>query len=331
MIKGFITGSFRPFHKGHMALIDYAKANCDKLTILVTTLPDEIITYKHRLNWVLSTYLDDPKIDVINTIIKEPEHLEYDELSRWWGFYIRIHFGEFDRVFTSEDYGEVFAYTMGAEHWLFDKGREIVPISGSLIRERPLTHWDYINSFAKDYFTKKIAIVGTESTGKTVLSEQLAKYYSTSWCPELGREIVSTSSKTTLEDIKTIAYEHAKHILRYTRQANKILIVDTDLTITKSYSKFIFNEVPSFEPWIEKANEFDLYIYLESTAPYVDDGTRFSEETRNILAKHHIQMFKDQGIEITPFGFDRTLPLEAAYEKRFLQIISFINKFISQF
>lgn len=46
MIKGFLTGSFRPFHKGHEALIDFAKANCDELTILITTLPDEVIPYK---------------------------------------------------------------------------------------------------------------------------------------------------------------------------------------------------------------------------------------------------------------------------------------------
>jgi len=330
MIKGFVTGSFRPFHKGHMALIDYAKANCDKLTILVTTLPDEIISYKHRLSWVLSTYLDDPKVDVVNAIIKEPD-LPYDELSRWWGFSVRTHYGEFDRVFTSEEYGKVFSETIGAENWVFNISRDIVPISGSLIREKPLTYWNYINSFAKDYFTKKIAIIGTESTGKTVLSEQLAKYYNTTWCPELGRDIVTTSSETSLEDINKIAYEHAKHILRYTRQANKLLIVDTDLTITKSYSRFIHGEIPKFDPWIEKVNQFDLYIYLEPTAPYIDDGTRFSKIIRDKLAYHHLEMFGEQGIKVNSFDFDQTISIERAYEKRFLEIILFINKFISQF
>ena len=108
MIKGFVTGSFRPFHKGHEALIDYAKSNCDHLTILITTLPDETIPYKYRLKWVLSTYLDDPKVDILADIIVEPD-IQGDALSGWWGNYVKSKFGQFDRVFTSEDYGEVFA------------------------------------------------------------------------------------------------------------------------------------------------------------------------------------------------------------------------------
>ena len=114
IIKGFITGSFRPFHVGHMSLIEYAKKNCDKLTILVTTLPDEIISYKHRLSWVLSTYLNDPQVDIINTIIDEPTDLTYDDLSRWWGDFVKAHYGQYDRLFTSENYGKVFAESMAA-------------------------------------------------------------------------------------------------------------------------------------------------------------------------------------------------------------------------
>ena len=102
MIKGFVTGSFRPFHKGHEALIEYAKSNCDKLTILVTTLPDEIISYKYRLHWILSTYLNDPKVDIINTIIEEPRNMTYDGLSMWWGEFVLNTYGKFDRLFTSE-------------------------------------------------------------------------------------------------------------------------------------------------------------------------------------------------------------------------------------
>lgn len=330
MIKGFITGSFRPFHKGHEALIEYAKANCDNLTILVTTLPDEVISYKHRLSWVLSTYLNDPKVDVINTIIKEPD-LSYDELSKWWGFYVRTHYGEFDRVFTSEEYGKVFSETMGAENWTFNISRNIIPISGSIIREKPFKHWDYINNFAKDYFVKKICIVGTESTGKTVLSEQLANYFNTNWCPELGRQIVPSSNEVLIDDIKLIGVEHAKHVLRYTRESNKILIVDTDISITKSYSNFLFGKIPKFDNWVEKANEFDLYIYLEPTAPYVDDGTRLSFTKRNELVQSHLNMFTNNNIMLNKFDFDLSINKEEAYQKRFNEITKFIENFISKY
>ena len=83
MITGLVLGKFMPFHKGHMALIDYAKSNCDKLIIFLAADIDEPIPYKHRLKWVLSTYLDDPQVEVFGDIIDEPPILG-DELSKWW-------------------------------------------------------------------------------------------------------------------------------------------------------------------------------------------------------------------------------------------------------
>ena len=180
MITGFIIGKFMPLHRGHQALIDYAKANCDKLIILLAANSKEPIPYKHRLKWVLSTYLDDPQVEVYGDIIDEPE-ITGDELSKWWGNYIVQRFGKIDRIFTSEDYGKVFAQAASAENWVFDKARTIVPVSATMIRTRPLTNWEYLNNFAKDYFVKKIAIVGTESTGKTTMCQQLAEHYKTVW------------------------------------------------------------------------------------------------------------------------------------------------------
>lgn len=331
MIKGFLCGSFRPLHRGHEALIEYAKSNCDELTILITTLPDEIIPYKYRLKWVLSTYLDDPKVNILADVIKEPD-IKGDALSAWWGKYVSDKYGHFDRVFTSEDYGEVFSKSMGAENWLFDKSRTIVPVSATIIRNKPLKYWDYINNFAKDYFVKKIAIVGTESTGKTTMAKQLAKHYNTVWVPEMGRELIPHAETCTLEDLKLVGTEHAKSILRHTRLANKILFIDTDLRITKSYSQFLFGQVPKFEPWIEKANEIDLYIYLDKEAPYLDDGTRLSKEKRDELDLSHRKMFENTGIppeKILSFTFHQLRGF--GYDERIDAVIEQIDKFIAKY
>ena len=83
MITGLTLGKYMPFHKGHMALIDYAKSNCDKLIVLVAALPGEPIPYKYRLKWVLSTYLDDPAVEVFGDIVNEPQHVTSDEKSKW--------------------------------------------------------------------------------------------------------------------------------------------------------------------------------------------------------------------------------------------------------
>jgi HTH-type transcriptional regulator, transcriptional repressor of NAD biosynthesis genes len=332
MIKGFVTGSFRPFHKGHEALIDYAKSNCDELTICITTLPDEVIPYKYRLKWVLSTYLDDPKVQIVADTVQEPA-LRGDALSGWWGMYVTQKFGKFDRVFTSEDYGDVFAKAMGAEHWKFDQGRNIVPVSATIIRNKPFKYWDYINSFAKDYFVKKIAIVGTESTGKTTMCKKLAEKYNTVWVPEVGRELIPDSSKCSIEDLKLVASEHAKSIIRHTRLANKLLFIDTDLSITKSYSEFLFGEVPKVEPWVEKANDIDFYIYLSSDAPYFDDGTRMEKKRRDELDKSHHKLLDKKFIH--EFRWDgggyNEFTQEQKYEERLKRVVYQLNQFIYKF
>lgn len=321
--------SARPFHLGHMALIDFAKANCDQLTILITTLPDEVIPYKYRLKWVLSTYLDDPQVQIVADTLDEPS-LEGDALSIWWGFYVSQKFGKFDRVFTSEDYGDVFAKSMGAIHFQFNKSRDIVPVSGTKIRCKPITYWDYLNNFAKDYFVKKIAIVGTESTGKSTMTQQLSAYFSKKYgeiisyyVTEAGDDIVSNTTKTEEQQIKEIAAEHAKRILRQTRKTNRVLFCDTDLLITKSYSKFLFGKIPVFEPWIEQANKMDLYIYLMPEAPYVQNGRRLEKDERDKLHENHITFFKGLNTIFIPY--------QGSYENRLNHVINIVEEFLANY
>lgn len=322
-----------PFHKGHESLIEYAKNNCDSLTILVAAQHGEPIEYKYRLKWVLSTYLDDPQVDVFGDVVNEPDFNTSDEKSVWWGEYVNTKFGKFDRVFSSEDYGKVFAETMNAENYVFDKDRVIIPISGTLIRNKPLTHWDKINNFAKDYFTKKICIVGTESTGKTTLCKRLASHYNTNWCPEVGDDIINKSDECSVDDLKIVGMEHAKSIIKHTRMSNKILFMDTDLNITKSYAKYLFNEDLHFPPWVEKANKADLYILLQPDAPYLDDGRRLSKNKRDELQKYHEEQLKlNVYHDSTIISFTGN---SAAgfydYEFRFNNIVEEIDRFLSKF
>lgn len=323
-----------PFHRGHEALIEFAKSNCDHLTIFVGAREDEPIPLKYRLHWVSSTFLHDPHIKVIGDNINYPDDLSYDDLSTWWGKHILENFGQFDRVFSSEDYGDVFAKAMGAENVVFNQARTIVPISATMIREKPHTHWEMLNNFAKDYYVKKIAIVGTESTGKTTMAQQLAKYYNTTWCPELGRELIPDTRECTFDDLKLVATEHAKHILKHTRTAKKILFIDTDVNITKSYSKFLFNMELKVPTWVEDANDMDDYIFLYD-APYINDGTRLSEIDRNKLKGFHMKQFEEVGIKLNTFNYPEghvEYPRGyTKYDQRLLEVIKHIDKYLTKF
>lgn len=107
------------------------------------------------------------------------------------------------------------------------------------------------------------------------------------------------------------------------------MFIDTGLITTKSYAKFFFNEVPNYEPWVEAANKIDYYIYLDSSAPYVNDGTRLPEEKRNELNKAHIKMFTEQNLTLYK-GFHYYNDMHYTkgidpYEFRLKEVIEYIN------
>ena len=81
------------------------------------------------------------------------------------------------------------------------------------------------------------------------------------------------------------------------RELKRILFIDTDINTTKSYSKFLFHQKLEVENWIEKANKCDLYLYLDNDAPFIQDGTRLSEEDRNKLDSFHKKQLNESGIK----------------------------------
>jgi len=185
------------------------------------------------------------------------------------------------------------------------------------LKENPLIK---VNPLIKTI--KKVCLVGTQSTGKTVLTQKLAAHFNTTFVDEVGREVVPVTTGSTMELLHKIAIEHANKIIEKTKEANKILFIDTDLIITKSYSRFLFNKELIVEAWIETANQCDLYLYSTKEAPFHQDGTRLNEDERNLMDKSHLEAFKKAGVEL---HF-----LTGSWEVRFKQALDFVNALIEQ-
>ena len=96
--------------------------------------------------------------------------------------------------------------------------------------------------------------------------------------------------------------------------------------ITKSYSKFLFNDIPKWPYWLYEAGDMDLRIFLKGDAPYVDDGTRMSEADRKILEESHLRIYEEE-FDIRPKMF----PFNGSYEQRFEDIVHYIDKFLTNF
>jgi HTH-type transcriptional repressor of NAD biosynthesis genes len=296
---GLVFAKFLPFHFGHKSLIDFAKSQCDYLYVLLCIGKNDPIDGKIRLGWLLDTFKDNLNIEIRITDIDLPV-VPYSSklISKMWAQYLKETFPDVNILFTSERYGDFTAEFMNIKHILFDKDRQELPISATKIRNHPLIYWNYIPNIVKPYFVKKICICGTESTGKSVMTEKLAKKFNTNFVPDWGRTLCANTNECTLDIIRNIGISHAEDINQKIVSSNRFLFCDTGLNTTKMYSYFLFNEILKFDNWVEEASKFDLYIFLENDAPYIQDGTRLEKEKRDELRDYQYDYLISLGCNV---------------------------------
>lgn len=156
MKKGLIIGKFMPVHKGHMALVEYAKSHCDLVIVAICSLADEPIDGRLRYAWLQEIYRGDSAVQV--EWITERLHdsdLPIGEAAKLWSTYLIERFPDIDSIFSSEPYGDYVAEYMGIRHIVFDPSRERVQISATDIRSNPYRYWELIPEPVQKYFMHK--------------------------------------------------------------------------------------------------------------------------------------------------------------------------------
>lgn len=288
---GIIIGKFCPVHLGHLHLIEEARKKCDKLTVLVCSLKNESIPGELRHYWMSQIF---PDLDVVHVTDEVPQYPH--EHINFWNIWIDIirknSSSDLDCIFSSEDYGLELATRMGIQNVCVDKERKQVPISGTLIRSNPYKYWNYIPTVVRPYYMKKVVITGPESVGKTFTSEYLANKFNTLWVPEYGREYCEEKSKLTgksaseslyFMDFSAIAsgqLTKEQIISMQASQKSKMLICDTDLIVTQIWSQIFLGMCPEWIAQYNRHHHYDLYLLMNTDIPWINDGTREFEHTR---------------------------------------------------
>lgn len=272
--RGLVIGEFLPLHQGHIALIRFASDRCDELIVSMSYTANDPIDPRLRFSWIQQTFQNRPAVRCEMVLDDfDDESLPMDERTKIWAAFIRRQFPPVDIIFSSEEYGESFGQRLGVPHVAFDIQRLLVPVSASLIREKPLTYWDYIPAIVRPYFVKKVCFYGPESTGKTTMAKHLAEVYQTEYVPEVSREMI-TSNDFTEDDIIRIGHAQTERVLEKVKKANKILFCDTDLITTQIYSQTYLHRVPGVLYELERQVKYDLYFLFDIDLPWVDDGLR---------------------------------------------------------
>ncbi|OSZ81672.1 ATPase [Chitinophagaceae bacterium IBVUCB2] len=180
---------------------------------------------------------------------------------------------------------------------------------------------------------KKIVIIGPESTGKSVLSQQLASHYETTWCPEFAREYLLTNGTnydyddlltiakgqlaledeyaTTLENQSQTMLENGEHLP---------LFIDTDMYVMKVWCEFVFEKCHRFILDEIVRRQYDLYLLCNIDLPWVKDELREYPdiESRRKLYRIYKDLMTNQH---TPW-----VDISGDYEERLKKAITAVDQ-----
>jgi NadR type nicotinamide-nucleotide adenylyltransferase len=218
-----------------------------------------------------------------------------------------------DIVFSSEAYGEELARRLGARHWPVDHDRSQIPISATQIRERPMEHWEYIPAPVRPYFVRRVAIVGAESTGKTTLAQALAAHFRTVRVPEFAREyLLARDGQCTEADIPIIAAGQVRLEDELAREANRLLVCDTDLLTTQLWHEHYFGPCPRELIELSEGRSAHLYLLCDLDVRWVADGLRDSPRQRKWFHGRFLEELERRGLSYVLISGSREARLERA-------------------
>ncbi len=312
MRRGLIVGKFMPPHLGHSVLIDAARGQCDDLSVFACNMAGQTIPGELRASWLREIH-PDVTVRLIDDLPPEQDTSEH-----WARYAARLLGGAPDVIFTSEPYGHDFARFAGCEHVQIDVMRAGVPCSGTMIRADPLANLRYLAPCVRAYYVKRVCVVGAESTGKTTLCRELAKAFDTTWVGEYGREYTESKLARGVEvpwrafEFAHIAREQARREDESARDANRVLICDTDQFATRIWCERYLGVPPSPGAWGEISNRIDLYLLTCTDVPFEDDGTRDGREIREWMHARFVEELESMGTRYVTLRGDRTTRFNAA-------------------
>lgn len=317
---GVIFGKFYPVHTGHINMIYEAFSKVDYLHIIVgtDTERDKKLfqnskmkiqpTCEDRLKWLFQIFKYQKTQIFIHHLVEDgtPSYPQGwgDWSNRVKDLFISKNIKP-DVIFTSEIQDvEQYNKYLNLPVELVDPARNIVNISATKIRSNPFKYWQFIPKEVRPFFVKTIAILGGESSGKSVLVSKLANVFNTTSAWEYGREYVfkklgGSEEALQYSDYPKIALGHQKYIDFAMKQADRVTFIDTDFITTQAFCIQYENKEHPFLDSMIKQYPFDFTILLNNNTKWVDDGLRSlgSLESRTNFQNLLKQLLKQYNVD----------------------------------
>ena len=312
---GIIFGKFYPIHMGHVDFIQKASGFVDELYVVVCSddtrdkkLFEEskmrkMPTIKDRLNFVKGIFKYQNNIKLIH--LAEDGIPFYPNGWKLWServFEVLLQNDiKVDVIFSNElqdvenyknnfltlpNFEKVFNKNLTIQ--TIDINRDNFPISATEVRNSPYHNWDFIPKPVQEFFTIKVAIIGTPHSGKTTLVHKLSNCYNTNFVEDYKKKYLKKNNLKNLEekDFNSIAEKYQKKILNSVKSSNKLVFIDTEFcSLQANLMEFNSKENKIINNFI-KNEDFELIFYLESEKK-TDKIKEFDKNLKEILKKNN--------------------------------------------
>ncbi|MER6256448.1 AAA family ATPase [Streptomyces sp. NPDC001584] len=331
---GLVLGKFYPPHAGHHHLVRTAQDQCERLTVLVCAASVESVPLADRVAWMREAH---PGADVVGAVDDIPVDLHDPEI---WEAHMAVFRGavpgRVDAVFTSEEYGGELARRFGAEEVLVDRERTLFPVSGTAVRKDPAGSWEFLGPAVRAALTRRVVVLGAESTGTTTLSRALADHYrrrggvwaKTGWVAEYGRRYSEEKLAAaraadpaaswadvsfTSQEFPVIARRQDADEAHAARLGSPVLFCDTDSFATAIWHERYMGGRNAEVERIADLTRRDLYLLTDhADVPFEDDGLRDGPQLRPWMTERFRAELERTGRRFLVVRGDRAARLEAA-------------------
>ena len=303
MRRGLTLGKYAPLHKGHQFVIETALSEMEEVIAIIYDVPETTnVPLNIRSAWLQMLY---PQLKVVEAWDGPVEVGDSPEVKRMHEDYIinTLKIRGVTHFYSSEFYGEHMSAALGAFNRLVDPSRQVIPISGMKIREKPFDYREYIHPLVYRDLIANIVFLGAPSTGKTTIAERMAKEYKTVWMPEYGRtywEKHQIERRLSLEQLVEIAEGHLEQEEELLGQASNFLFTDTNALTTFMFSQYYHQTaLPRLvELTSQCISRYDLVFLCDTDISYDDTWDRSGDVNRKRFQK---QIVADLRVRKTPF------------------------------
>jgi len=276
---GFVLGKFMPPTEGHLYLIRFALESCERLTVVVGTLPEEPIPGHLRYEWIREIFPVAEVVHLDKPLPQAPAHPDDRAFFDLWAKeLLRCCGGRApEAMFASEDYGYKVAAAMGIRFIPVDTARESIGISGTALRQDPFAQWEHLHPVIRPYYLKRIAVLGPSTPEKAQLLRDLAAAFETRYAPDYRDKLLEDFERNlpgfdarqlTAADMETMARGQIASEDALARQSRRLLFTALDLQSLCAWGRAHFGAEPA--EWITQEaaqRAYALYLLPENAGP----------------------------------------------------------------